>query len=124
MENRQGATVQRPLQAVIRSECALYLYERRFPVKSDTPVQLICELNGPARNTIRRSTNDDDCTQFDWTTATPKWPVSAPLGAAPGVKRGSQLGGAHASVASLRCSDACRGLNTGRTERRPRLGYD
>ena len=36
MEDRQEATVQRPLQAVIRSECALTYEERRFPAKPDT----------------------------------------------------------------------------------------
>ena len=35
MEDRQEATVQRSLLAVIQGECALTLNERRFPAKPD-----------------------------------------------------------------------------------------
>jgi len=90
MENRQEATVQRPLQAVIRSEYALYLYERSFPAKTNRPGQLILGTRWSALETLfGAQPMTTTSARFDRTTATRKWGVSDPLGAAPWAKKGA-----------------------------------
>jgi hypothetical protein len=85
MEDRQEVAVQRPLLAMIQSECALTL-ENAGSRRNLTDALIRTE-----RLTTRGAALDNECgrVQFDRTNETRKWGVSDPLGTGLGAKKGA-----------------------------------